>query len=97
METDEWISCKDRLPPDKILVLAKNPHIATLSWLDGVDELGKRSWCHENWYHADQFVFEWRYFDDFEVDYILAIEKIAHQKWKEYGCRLLKRDEIDER
>jgi hypothetical protein len=40
---DEWISCKDRLPKEKILVMAMNTVIQSPSWLDGIDELGKMS------------------------------------------------------
>lgn len=60
METDEWISCKDRLPPDNVHVIAKNPHVVAESWIDGVDEPGKPSWCHRGWEHADGYVTHWK-------------------------------------
>lgn len=40
--------------------MAKNPHHQAISWIDGMNELGKPSWCHESWEHADDFVSEWR-------------------------------------
>jgi len=60
---DEWISCKDRLPPDNVHVWAKNPHVVAESWIDGVDELGKPSWCHRGWEHADNYVTHWKPMD----------------------------------
>lgn len=93
---DEWISCKDRLPPPLILVLASNPHVQSLSWIYGKDELGKPSWWHDTWEHADQFVTEWRYLDDEEVNDLRNLSERGWPKFKQFGCRLLKRDEIDE-
>lgn len=40
--------------------MARNPHHQAISWIDGKNELGKPSWCHEHWEHADDFVTEWR-------------------------------------
>lgn len=56
----EWISCKERLPPQNVKVLAKNTECIAISWLDGVNELGKPSWCHVTWEHADDFVTHWK-------------------------------------
>ena len=47
--------------------MAKNPLIEAVSWIDGVDEFGKASWCHEKWEHADNYVEVWRYLTNNEV------------------------------
>lgn len=57
----EWIKCKDRLPTDGLKVVARNPHCEAVSWIDGVNELGKPKWHHYYWAHADDFVVEWRH------------------------------------
>lgn len=57
----DWISTKDSLPLERTLVKARNPLSEAISWIDGVNELGKPSWYHIlGWEHADDFVTEWR-------------------------------------
>lgn len=59
---EEWFKTKDRLPPHKTPVKARNPHCEAVSWIDGFNELGKPAWCHKTgWEHADDFVTEWRW------------------------------------
>jgi hypothetical protein len=41
--------------------MARNPFHEAISWIDGVNELGKPRWYHESWEHADDFVIEWRF------------------------------------
>lgn len=56
-----WIKTKERLPPQRVKVMARNPFHEAVSWIDGLNECGKPSWYHESWDHADDFVVEWRY------------------------------------
>lgn len=57
----DWIKSKYSLPEDLKPVMARNPFAEGISWLEGTNELGKRSWCHDcEWNHADDFVLEWR-------------------------------------
>lgn len=64
----EWIKTKDKLPPERLKVMARNPHCVAVSWVEGVTELGKPSWNHDFWEHADDFVTEWRFFTDEELE-----------------------------
>jgi len=63
-----WIKTKETLPPQRLKVMAKNPFHEAISWVDGVNEIGKPSWYHESWEHADDFVLEWRYLTKEEED-----------------------------
>lgn len=81
-----WIKPKDKLPPEKVLVMARNPHIEAISWIDGKDELGKASWCHEKWEHADGFVSEWRCLTHEEIAEL--IKKFKDSKMERYGCSI---------
>lgn len=96
MEVSEWFSTKEKLPPENVLVLAMNPYITSLSWIDGTDELGKRSWCHEEWNHADQFVTQWRYLSDEEVVFNSKLAEDGRPTWFRYGCQIKYRKDIDE-
>ena len=62
-----WIKCKDKLPPETLKVMARNPYCEAISWIDGVNELGKPAWNHKEWEHADDFVTEWRFLTDEEM------------------------------
>ncbi len=44
--------------------MAKNPFHEAVSWIDGVNELGRPRWFHDSWEHADDFVTEWRYLNE---------------------------------
>jgi len=59
-----WFKVKEQLPPQKLRVMAKNPFHEAISWIDGVNELGRPRWFHDSWEHADDFVAEWRYLDE---------------------------------
>ena len=56
----EWIPCKTVLPPEHFKVLGKNTLIEAISWISGKNDLGKPSWCHKEWEHADDFVSHWK-------------------------------------
>ena len=56
-----WISCKDKLPDENVIVVAKNPHCEALSWINGKNEIGKPRWFHNGWEHADDYVTHWKH------------------------------------
>lgn len=55
-----WIKTKELLPRKHFRVMGKNTECESISWIDGDNELGKPSWCHKGWKHADDFVSHWR-------------------------------------
>ena len=59
-EWENWIESKHP-PPTNTLVIARNPHCESISWIDGINEVGKISWSHFGWEHADDYVTEWRH------------------------------------
>jgi len=81
-----WIKPKDQLPPEKVLVMARNPYIESISWIDGKDELGKPSWSHDTWEHADGFVSEWRWLTGKECEKLF--ETYGGSKMEKYECKI---------
>lgn len=77
-----WIKCKHSLPEDLKPVMARNPFSEGPSWLEGRNELDKRSWNHDcYWNHADDFVLEWRELTNQERD-DLESGKLGNGIWK---------------
>lgn len=64
----DWFSCKEILPIDNLKVIAKNPFIEAVSWINGKDELGKHRWFHEKWEHADNYVTHWKHRENESIE-----------------------------
>lgn len=78
----QWISPKAFLPLDGVHVIAKNPYCEAESWRDGFNEIGKPSWCHKGWEHADDFVTHWRFMEEQDTYYLLT--QLSHAE--PYPC-----------
>lgn len=72
--------------------MARNPYIEAISWIDGKDELGKPSWSHDRWEHADGFVSEWRWMTSEEFDEMM--EAYKGSKMEKYKCYLCNGSEL---